>query len=110
MLKADIILKDNTMLNKVMLFKDQNLGESQILTESEAIKYLHDNRILFFCGKYVQGGLSPSQIMHYHLYAGKEGELDSRIKDFVYESVWHNRTDIADFIIEYKDRLSEILR
>lgn len=109
MLKADIIMKGNTMLNQVMLFKNKNLGESQILTESEAIKYLHDNKTIFFCGKYVQGGLIPNQILSYRLYNDEEGELDKKIKDYVYDSVWHKREEIAEFITKHKHKLSEIL-
>lgn len=109
-LKADIILKDNTMLNQVMLFKSKDLGESRILTESEAIKYLHNDGTVFFCGKYVQGGVIPKQILHYNLYVEDEEKLDSKIREFVYDAVWHSREDIADFIIENKGMLLEVLR
>lgn len=110
MLKADIVMKDNTMLNQVMLFKHKDLGDSQILTKSEVIKYLHGNKTVFFGGNYVQGWFIPQQILHYNLYEDADS-VETRVKEFVRNnnSVF-DTNDTAEYIIEYREQLLELLR
>lgn len=112
MLKADIVMMDDTILNDVMLFKDRNLGDSQILTREEAEEYLNfeGEKIVYFSGKYVQGGLIPKQIMEYELNEDS-ATVEKRIKDFVKNNnTVFDTNDTAEYIIEYRDQLLKLLK
>jgi len=110
MIKVNIIMKDHSMLNSVNLFKGQQLGDTIIETKSEAINYLHGERIVYFGGKYVQGRLIPNQIMHYDLYED-EDTVEKKIKDFVKNNnSYFDTNDTAEYILEYRKQLLEILK
>lgn len=112
MLKADIVLMDNTILNQVMLFKGKDLKSAQIHSKEEAEELLdlESNRTLYFCGKYVQGSLIVKQIMEYQLFDDTDS-IEARIKEFVQKnnSVF-DTNDTAEYIIEYREQLQQLLR
>lgn len=71
---------------------------------------MHGNRTLYFGGMYVQGGLIPEQIMHYDLYED-EDSVEKRIKDFVdNNNSYFDTNDTAEYILEYREQLLEILK
>lgn len=108
MLKANVILKDHTILKQVKLFKSKDMGDTQILTESEAISHLHGNKIVFFGGLYVQGGFIPEQILNYQLFED-ENMIEKRIKDFVSNAPTYY-VDTADFILNHREELLKLLK
>ncbi|WP_080845650.1 hypothetical protein [Cytobacillus gottheilii] len=112
MIKADIVMMDETILNDVMLFRDRNLGDAQILTREEAEKHLNfdSDRIVYFSGKFVQGGLIPKQIMEYKLKEDSE-TIKNRIKEFVKNNnSIYDTNDTAEYIIEYREQLLKLLK
>lgn len=78
--------------------------------KSEAEKLLQENRTIFFCGKYIQGGISVGVIADCFLCEDTE-YVEYRIFDFV-ESVntIYDKTDIANFIIEYREDILRLLK
>lgn len=112
MIKADIVMMDGSVLNEVMLFKDRNLGDSQILTKEEADEYLdfESDKIVYFSGKYVQGGIISKQIMEYELKGDSE-TVEERIKEFVKNNnSVYDTNDTAEYIIEYREQLLKLLK
>lgn len=112
MLKADITLIYNTVLNQVMLFKSKDLKSTQIYTKVEAEDLLdfESNSVIYFCGKYVQGSLIVKQIMEYRLFEESDS-IEAKIKEFVQNnnSVF-DTNDTAEYIIEYREQLLKLLR
>lgn len=108
--KANIIMSDGTELKDIVLFTNKNLGDSQILSKIDAEKALQNNGIIFFSGKYVQGGISTKAISHYFLYEDNE-YIKSKIFDFV-ESVdtIYDKTDIANFISDYREEILDLIK
>lgn len=112
MLKADITLIDNTVLNQVLLFKSKDLKSTQIYTKEEAEELLdfESNRVIYFCGKYVQGSLIVDQIMEYQLF-DEADSMEAKIKDFVRNNnTIFDTNDTAEYIIEYREQLLQLLR
>jgi hypothetical protein len=69
MLKFDLKLGDGTFLNQVILSTTKNdLSIGQFKTEEEFYNYLDsdEHKIIYFCGMYVQGGISTPQIILDH--------------------------------------------
>ncbi|MCM3109935.1 hypothetical protein [Lederbergia lenta] len=112
MLKANIIMMDETILKEVMLFKDRNMGDSQILTKKEAERYLNSESkgSVYFGGKYVQGWLIPKRIMEYTLIEDSEN-FEKRVTEFVGKNnTIFDTNDTAAYIIEYRDELLKLLK
>lgn len=112
MLKADITLMDNTILNQVMLFKSKDLKSSQIYTKVEAEELLdfESNRVIYFCGKYVHGSLIVKHIMEYQLFEESDS-IEAKIKEFVLKNnTVVDTNDTAEYIIEYREQLLQLLR
>lgn len=74
----NIFLKDGSILRNVKLFTEKTLSESIVKTEEEAIdllEYQQKHRIIFFSGKYVQGGISSSAMIEcYSIFQTRECE------------------------------------
>lgn len=113
MIKADITMKDGTVLNQVMLFKGKNLGDTQINTKEEAESYLKissEYRAVYFGGKYVQGVLIPEQVVAYELCEDKD-DFAERVERFVEkENEYYDINDTANFIVDNREKLLELLR
>lgn len=110
MLKADIVMNDGAKLKDVMLFTNKNLGNSQIFTKDEAEKLLQGRGIVYFGGKYVQGGISVGGIADYFLFEDSE-YIKSRLIDFVNSvDTINDKTGIANFVIEHREKLLELMK
>lgn len=75
-MKFNLTLVDGTYLNNIILStsnQDYSIGE--LKTEEEFFNYLNSNgnQRMYFCGSYVQGGLSHPKIIKSHEII-KDGE------------------------------------
>ena len=110
MLKADIVMNDGSELKDIILFTSQDLGDSQIMSKDKAEKLLKNNRVVFFSGKYVQGGISTGQISSYYLYEDNE-YVKARLVDFVENTkTIYDTVDVADFIFDHRDEILKLIR
>lgn len=113
MINLNIVMEDGTKLNDIQIFKQMDLGDSIINNKSEAINYIEENRdkILYFSGQYVQGGIIMKKIDIYEIYDEDENSFEDKINTFVTSnSGIYDATDIAAFIIDHKEELKDLLK
>lgn len=109
MLKFNITMNDGTILNKVILFKSKELGDSRIRTVFYATYLLQtSNQTLYFSGNFVQGGLIPKNIKSYELIDDVE-EVRDKINDMLFDYEIVDSRDVVNFILKNRNELVAIL-
>jgi len=61
-MKLNITMNDGSKLKDVYVFYNKNLGDSEMKTKKEFEDAMQNNKIIFFCGSYIQGGFTPKQV------------------------------------------------
>jgi hypothetical protein len=91
-MKLNIKMKDGTELKAVYVFYTKELNDTKMKTRDEFLKAIENNHVIFFCGKYTQGGVSPKAIESYefleHDYTIDELQaLEKKSEDIAYKII-----------------------
>lgn len=68
MIKVDFYMDDFSELHKAVLYKENNINNSQVETQEGAEKLIKNEMNLYFCTNHVQGVLITDKIMEYWIH------------------------------------------
>ena len=116
-MKINIWMADGSVLKEVDIFTNKELGDSIVDGKYEAEELLdgESQKIVYFSGKYVQGGFIPQMILEYEIIDDEPDVLNA-VVDFLDNK--KNITDMfgctnkymANWIVKNRDELLKILR